>query len=183
MSPDRCFRRWRLETASWLTSGHTSGTRRRVATSCPFVIPRDPSVQFLKRVIAVGGDVVKIKDKKVYLNGQLLVEPYAEFESSTSYPVRDDFPPTPSQLENLPSAWGVHPDWKRDVPSFVRGDGLHVPPGYMFVLGDNRDNASDTRFWGFVPQANLIGKASVIYFSWDPQARRVRWDRLGKVLK
>jgi len=133
-----------------------------------FRYPRNPSVMFVKRVIGVGGDVVKIEDKKVYLNGRLLFEPYTQFQyPSTVLPLRDDFPPTPSLLETLPAAWGLDPAWTREMPSFIRNDGLHVPPGYLFVMGDNRDNSLDSRFWGFVPLENVVGEPLFVYWSYD----------------
>ena len=85
-----------------------------------FRYPRNPSVMFVKRVIGVGGDVVKIENKKVFLNGRPLFEPYAQFQYPTSLPLRDDFPPTPSLLETLPAAWGLDPAWTREMPSFIR---------------------------------------------------------------
>jgi signal peptidase I len=69
------------------------------------------------------------------------------------------------------------------MPKFIHDDGLHVPPNSLFVLGDNRDDSLDSRFWGFVPRADILGKADVIYFSWDAKARRVRWDRIGEIFK
>jgi signal peptidase I len=149
-----------------------------------FRYPLDPSVKYLKRVIAVGGDVVRIEHKKVYLNGKPLFEPYAQFQSpSDALPLRDDFPPSGRVLEAVPARWGLDLAWKREMPGFVRTDGLHIPPDCVFVLGDNRDNSLDSRFYGFVPRANILGKAEVIYFSWDAKAHRVRWDRLGEILQ
>jgi signal peptidase I len=149
-----------------------------------FRYPPNPSVTFVKRVIAVGGDVVRIEHKKVYLNGQPLFEPYAQFQSATdNLPLRDDFPPSSTVLKTLPVAWGLDPAWKREMTSFARTDGLHIPSDCVFVLGDNRDNSLDSRFWGFVPRANVLGRAGVIYFSWNAEAHRVRWDRLGEILK
>jgi signal peptidase I len=149
-----------------------------------FRYPPNPSVTFVKRVIAVGGDVVRIEHKKVYLNGQPLAEPYAQFQSRTySLPLRDDFPPNATVLKALPAAWGLDPAWKREIPGYARDDGLHIPRDFVFVLGDNRDNSLDSRFWGFVPCADVLGRAEVIYFSWNGKAHRVRWDRLGEILK
>jgi len=148
-----------------------------------FRYPRNPSVMFVKRVIAVGGDVVKIEDKKVYLNGRPLFEPYTQFQYSTVLPLRDDFPPTPSLLETLPAAWGLDPLWAREMPSFIRNDGLHVPPGYLFVMGDNRDNSLDSRFWGFVPLENVVGEPLFVYWSYDAPTKDWTAETLEARLK
>ncbi|HMD86195.1 MAG TPA: signal peptidase I [Terriglobia bacterium] len=148
-----------------------------------FRYPRNPSVMFVKRVIGVGGDIVKIEDKKVYLNGRPLFEPYAQFQYPTSLPLRDDFPPTPSLLETLPAAWGLDPAWSREMPRFIRDDGLHVPPGYLFVMGDNRDNSLDSRFWGFVPLENVVGEPLFVYWSYDAPTKDWTAETLEARLK
>lgn len=148
-----------------------------------FRYPRNPSVMFVKRVIGVGGDVVRIEDKKVYLNGKPLFEPYAQFQFSSILPLRDNFPPTPSVLETLPAAWGLDPAWTREMPNFLRKDGLHVPPGYLFVMGDNRDNSLDSRFWGFVPLENVVGEPLFVYWSYDAPTRDWTADSLAARLR
>jgi len=145
--------------------------------------PLDPSVLYFKRVIGVGGDVLKMVNNKVYVNGQYVSEPYTQFEFANSLPIRDNFPPDPRILEKLPTAWGLDPGWTQEMPNFIRDDGLHVPAGYVFVLGDNRHGSLDSRYWGFVPTSGILGKAAVIYFSWDAKAHRIRWERIGKILK
>jgi len=132
-----------------------------------FRYPRNPSLMYVKRVIGMGGDVVRIENKKVYLNGKPLSEPYTQYLYPSVMPLRDDFPPTPSVLETLPAAWGLDPAWSREMPGFIRGDGLHVPQGYLFVMGDNRDNSQDSRYWGFVPLENVVGEPLFVYWSFN----------------
>lgn len=169
-----------------------------------FRYPRNPSVMFVKRVIGVGGDVVKIVNKKVYVNGQLLTEPYAQFQYPGIFPLRDNFPPSLSQVDTLPASWGLDPGWAREMPSYIRPEGLHVPQGYIFAMGDNRDNSLDSRFWGFVPEGNVVGEPLFVYWSYDAPTRdwtnddllsrlkfdasiivnffqRTRWSRTGKI--
>jgi signal peptidase I len=168
-----------------------------------FHYPRNPSLMYVKRVIAVGGDVVKVSNKRVYVNGKLQREPYIEFQSSYMIPLRDNFPPAIAQIDTLPAAWGLDPGWAREMPNFIQDDGLHVPEGYLFTMGDNRDNSQDSRFWGFVPVDNVVGEPLFVYwsydaptkdwtaddiparlkFDWDIVAnfvRKTRWSRTGK---
>lgn len=168
-----------------------------------FHYPVNPSLMFVKRVIGVGGDVIKIVNKRVYLNGKLLKEPYAQFQSSYLSPLRDNFPPPVAQIDTLPAAWGLDPGWAREMPNFIESDGLHVPEGYLFTMGDNRDNSLDSRFWGFVPVDNVVGEPLFVYWSYDAPTkdwtaddvparlkfdweivlnfiRKTRWSRTGK---
>ncbi len=169
-----------------------------------FRYPRNPSVMFVKRVIGVGGDVVKIVNKRVLVNGEPLQEPYAQFQNYYGVPLAVNFPPPISQVETLPAAWGLDPGWAREMPSFIKPDGLHVPEGYIFAMGDNRDNSLDSRFWGFVPLDNVVGEPLFVYWSYDAPTRdwtnedlwarlkfdgsiilnffrRTRWSRTGKI--
>jgi signal peptidase I len=168
-----------------------------------FRYPRNPSVMYVKRVIAKGGDVVRIENKKVFVNGRPLKEPYAQLQSFALMPLRDNFPPSPLELETLPAAWGLDPNWAREMPNYIRRDGLHVPTGHLFAMGDNRDNSSDGRFWGFVPEENVVGEPLFVYWSYDAPSkdwtdetlparlrfdasilwnfvRKTRWSRTGK---
>ncbi|MBI4166427.1 MAG: signal peptidase I [Acidobacteria bacterium] len=129
--------------------------------------PRNPSVLFVKRAIAVGGDLIKIQERKVYLNGKLLDEPYAQYQFSNVLPLRDNFPPKVSEIATLPAAWGLDPAWAREMAQFIEKDGMRVPPGYMFMMGDNRDNSLDSRFWGFVPGEAVVGEPLFVYWSYD----------------
>jgi signal peptidase I len=169
-----------------------------------FRYPRNPSVMFVKRVIGVGGDVIRIVDKKVYVNGHPLDEPYARFQSSSMFPLRDNFPPPVRDLETLPAAWGLDPGWAHEMAQYIHKDGLHVPEGYLFCMGDNRDNSLDSRFWGFVPLDNVVGEPLFVYWSYDAPSKewtsedlkdrlkfdasilwnfiqKTRWSRTGKI--
>ncbi len=122
-----------------------------------FKYPVDPQKDFIKRVIGVGGDVVESRDKQLYVNHKL---------------VNHDF--------------GVHTD-----PRILSGDNkprdnfgpITVPENSLFVMGDNRDESYDSRFWGFVDLKAVNGKAFIIYWSWDKLNFGVRWSRLGQILR
>ncbi len=128
-----------------------------------FKYPRDPSKDFIKRVVAVGGDTVEIRDKEVYVNGDPQKNEAAVHSDAHIYSDPDIYP------EN-----------------FVRRDNMaprEIPPGKLFVMGDNRDESNDSRFWGLVDVAAVRGKAFIIYWSWNKNKKiGVRWDRLGDLI-
>ena len=105
-----------------------------------FEFPEDTSKDFIKRIIGAPGDVLEMKDKVVYRNGQKLDEPYVKHTDPNIQARRDNFGP------------------------------ITVPPGKYFAMGDNRDESYDSRFWGFVDKDKIRGKAWVIYWSWDGPA-------------
>ncbi len=119
-----------------------------------FVYPVDPDKDFIKRVIAVAGDVVQVRNKVVSINGKKAEDPHAYFAdgmgSRHSSEPRDDFGP------------------------------VTVPEGQLFVMGDNRDRSYDSRFWGFVDMDDVRGRAFLVYWSWDGKDRWVRWERIGR---
>ncbi len=121
-----------------------------------FIYPQNRKLDFIKRVIGLPGDVVEIRNKQVYVNGKPLREPYVRHSDPKILPrelsPRDNFGP------------------------------VKVPPGYIFVMGDNRDESYDSRFWGFVPLKDVKGKAFIIYFSWDSRHFRPRLTRIGKLI-
>lgn len=121
-----------------------------------FRYPKDPSRDFIKRVIGVGGDVVEEKNKIVYVNGKPLNEPYIQHTDNDIRPlskdVRDNFGP------------------------------VYVPEGKLFVMGDNRDQSYDSRYWGFVDMKDVKGKAFIIYWSWDRTKHLPRLSRIGKLI-
>jgi signal peptidase I len=148
-----------------------------------FHYPVNPAQMFVKRVIGVGGDVIRIVDKKVYVDGKLQKEPYASFQSSAIFPLRDDFPPPKNEINELPAAWGLDPNWAREMPNYIHKDGLHVPMGHLFVMGDNRDDSLDSRFWGFVPVQNVVGEPLFVYWSYNAPTHEWLDDRLRDRLK
>jgi signal peptidase I len=140
-----------------------------------FHYPVDPAQHFVKRVIGVPGDRVRLVNKQVLVNGVPLKEPYAHFSHPADDFFRDNFP----RLDVLS---GPTPEWWVQMRKLVEDGQLIVPEGNYFVMGDNRDNSYDSRYWGFVPQANIIGRPLVIYWSvraeGDPTAPSSVSDRL-----
>jgi len=118
-----------------------------------FEYPEDPTKDFIKRVVAVGGDTVEVKDKQLYVNGKAMKEEYIEHKEIDTIPAsqnpRDNFGP------------------------------IAVPASSYFVMGDNRDRTYDSRFWGAVAKDKVKGIVKSIYWSWDREKFSVRWDRIG----
>jgi signal peptidase I len=129
-----------------------------------FHYPVDPTQHFVKRVIGVPGDRLRMINKKVWINGTPLDEPYVRFLEPPNNMFRDNFPRT-----DIP-AYGLEGKWWLEMRKLVEDGELIVPQGNYFVMGDNRDDSQDSRYWGFVPRENIIGKPLVIYWSvrdWD----------------
>ena len=127
----------------------------------PVAEPNGDHIILVKRVIGVPGDRIHLRRGIVYLNGLEQVEPRAAKPTTANYdPYRDDFPAIPST-----TITGVTAQWSLDLPNHIHGLDLVVPPDSFFVMGDNRANSLDGRYWGFVPRANLIGRPLVIYWS------------------
>jgi signal peptidase I len=127
---------------------------------CVFIFPLDPSKDFIKRVIGTEGEKVQIIDSKIYINDREIKDPWGHF-------VTNDFP-------------------RRYLQRMENFGPVVVPKDSLFVLGDNRDNSEDSRFWGFVNVHAVLGKAFVIYFSWSHYAGnlfdKVRWSRVGHLI-
>jgi len=145
-----------------------------------FHYPVDPSVHFVKRVVGIPGDKLRLIDRRVYVNGAPLNEPYVHyFRPHDSY--RDEFPRL--DLAVMPSVSGT---WWTQMQKLVVDNQLIVPEGYYFVMGDNRDDSLDSRYWGFVPRENIVGRPLLIYWSIqtpDPRgAQLTASDKLNRFL-
>jgi signal peptidase I len=124
-----------------------------------FHFPPHPPEHVVKRVIGLPGDRIHLENGTVWVNGQPIEEPYAVFEPSNPDDFRDNFPTQLYTDPEVPASWWM--TMRRDT----RGGDLVVPPGEYFVLGDNRNFSLDSRYWGFVPRDNIVGRPFVIYFS------------------
>ena len=121
-----------------------------------FIYPNDRSKDYIKRVIGLSGDKIEIKNKITFINGKKYSDAYGIYSDNVIYPgsmqPRDNFGP------------------------------VTVPPESLFVMGDNRDESADSRFWGFVDLKDVEGKAFIIYWSWNREENNLRWQRFGKIL-
>jgi signal peptidase I len=121
-----------------------------------FIYPEDRSKDFIKRLIGVPGDTIEIRNKKILLNGLPYNDKHGVYVDNFVIPgavqPRDNFGP------------------------------VTVPEGSLFVMGDNRDESYDSRFWGFVSKKDVLGKALIIYWSWNQEEHWIRWSRIGGIL-
>ncbi|MDR3734533.1 MAG: signal peptidase I [Acidobacteriaceae bacterium] len=124
-----------------------------------FHYPVDPSLYLVKRVIGLPGDSLRLIGGTVYVNGSPLHEPYAVFRQTRADNYRDNFP----QMSEADPA--VETRWWIQMRSLVKGGELTVPPGSYFVMGDNRNDSQDSRYWGFVQRAAIVGEPLLIYLS------------------
>jgi len=148
----------------------------------PVLDPTGEHTILVKRVIGLPGDRIHLRRGIVYLNGIAQNEPYATLPTFANYdPYRDDFPDIPSG--NTPR---VNAEWALDLPSLLQGEDLVIPPDHYFMMGDNRINSLDSRYWGLVPRANLIGRPLFVYWSFktpeDQMEKTSLSDRAGFTL-
>src|SRR5580658_6413097 len=142
-----------------------------------FLSPEQPGLFLVKRIIGVPGDRIHLRDDVVYRNGEKLDEPFIRHKRPPS-PYTENFPAV------SPSDGGVtNEKWAEEMPSHIVGEDIVVPSDSYFAMGDNRENSYDSRFWGFIPRKNIIGRPMFIYWSFitpdDQYEMRGLGDRLG----
>ncbi|EKD54976.1 MAG: signal peptidase I [uncultured bacterium] len=146
-----------------------------------FRFPPKPSIDYIKRVVGLPGDRISYVNKVLYVNGK---EAPQIFQKNTTDQSEDGS--TWNVVQKQENLLGVQHSIYQ-IPDRLGDDfkDLVVPPGMYFAMGDNRDDSADSRYWGFVPDANIIGKASVIWMSWDSNAdflHKIRWNRIGSLI-
>jgi len=144
-----------------------------------FLSPAEPGLYVVKRIIGAPGDRVHLRDGVVYRNGEKLDEPYVIHQArGESYnPYRDNFPAVPpTEYSN------VVPEWQLSMKQYIQGEDLVVPPDRYFAMGDNRDVSYDSRYWGFIPRENVIGRPMFIYWSFQTPPDQYLQKGLGQRL-
>lgn len=124
-----------------------------------FRYPVDPSLHLVKRVVGLPGDHLRLRGGRLFIDGVALKEPYAVYRVGPADSYRDNFPRLLNPDPDVNSNWWI------EMKSLVNGGELTVPPHSFFVLGDNRNDSEDSRYWGFVPASTIVGKPLLIYFS------------------
>ncbi len=143
-----------------------------------FRYPKDPSVDYIKRVIGLPGDRVRYSDKNIFINDELVIQ-----ESRGLYVATGNalfMMGAERRLEHLGEV--DHEILLMGARPAIPGE-YRVPEGHYFVMGDNRDNSNDGRMWGFVPEENLVGRAFMIWMNWDAEQSQVLWGRIGNVIE
>jgi len=141
-----------------------------------FLSPAEPGLYVVKRIMGVPGDRLHLRDGAVYRNGEKLTEPYVMHKGPIFYdPYRDNFPAVPPS-----DAYNVSPDWQLQMRSHIEGEDIVVPPDSYFGMGDNRDVSLDSRYWGFIPKENVIGRPMFVYWSFNTPPDQYRHTEIGE---
>jgi signal peptidase I len=142
-----------------------------------FLHPQEPGLYVVKRVIGIPGDRIHLRDGVVYRNGEKLDEPYIiPHDPAEFYNYRDNFPS--GEPENNPQ----YPDGEMSLRSHIEGDDVVVPPNSYFGMGDHRDVSLDSRFWGFIPRENVVGRPMFIYWSFEtPRDQVAKTDIMDRL--
>jgi len=141
--------------------------------------PENPDLILVKRAIGLPGDHIHLRNGILYLNGVAQNEPQTSKPDNSDpsgvySPYRDDFPSIPAD-----PTYGATETWSVEEPSHIQGDDLVVPPGKIFAMGDNRLESLDSRYWGFVPRENILGRPMFVYWSFDTPADQIDKTSLG----
>ena len=136
-----------------------------------FRYPVDIRQTFVKRAMGIPGDRIRIENKQLYVNGKKLDEPYKYHKTEYFDSYRDNFPSDPNTR--------VSEGAITMLEKHVQNGEVIIPPGHYFALGDNRDSSLDSRYWGFVPRENIIGKPLIIYWSYDAPTERLASPTIG----
>jgi len=144
-----------------------------------FLSPAEAGLYVVKRVIGIPGDRIHLRDGAVYRNGEKLNEPYVMHKGpDIPNPYRDNFPAVPPS-----DMYTVTPAWQSVLHTYVEGDDLVVPPNSYFAMGDNRDVSYDSRYWGFIPLENVIGRPMFIYWSFETPPNQYQQKEFSERLK
>lgn len=183
------YSRYSLPLSPNIFSGRIFGSLPARGDVIVFRYPRDTSVDYIKRVIGLPGDTVQMRDGELYVNDKLVPrKPLGDYTThDEGFPIVQR-----AYLETLPPSVDATRVAHNILKSTDQGEANNtqaftVPPNSLFVMGDNRDNSADSRFWGFVPMENVVGKADIIFFSFNADAPwwefwewpfEIRWNRL-----
>lgn len=141
-----------------------------------FISPKEPGLYVVKRIIGVPGDRIRLNNGDVFRNGEKLVEPYV-LRNGSYDPYRDEFPAVAPEFDTVSSEWHV------TLSTFVQNGELVVPEGSYFAMGDNRDVSYDSRYWGFIPRANVIGRPMFIFWSFETPEGQYRETGMANRVK
>lgn len=164
--------------AKWFPLVHYRGVRR--GDIVVFLKPGEPDLYLVKRVVGVPGDHIHLQDGVVYLNGKPQDEPYKI--KSGEAPLDEQFDAYRDQFPALLNDPGQRQtaEWQVALPTYVQDGDLVVPPGNFFGMGDNRPVSLDSRYWGFIPQANVIGRPLFVYWSFETPEDQVNKHSVGE---
>ncbi len=136
-----------------------------------FRYPEDPSQDYIKRIVALPGDTLRYEHKKLYINGKPAPQELV-----------GRYPPDPAAVVKREHLEDINHEILVYKNARDGGFSFQVPPGEYFAMGDNRDRSSDSRYWGGVPASNLVGKAFLIWMSWDWRDSTINWGRIGDAI-
>jgi signal peptidase I len=142
-----------------------------------FRYPKDPSLDYIKRVVALPGDKIEYRNKVLYINGKEVMQ-----VDLGKYTGRGRDAAKPGDERKMERLFSVDHEILVNNRRYPVNNFWQVPEGHYFVMGDNRDNSNDSRFWGAVPEKNLVGKAFVIWMNWDISAGQFDVRRIGKTI-